>query len=111
MAKKFGQFAYFDPMDAPTSDENIFDGISVYSINIYATPGSQFKIQLNDSDIENNLIYINGTGIFNMTFNDNPITSLTFEESTIKNISSSQYVIIDFVYEGELKKREVNINE
>lgn len=72
------------------SDNQIPNEVIV-SLQIYACPGSRFKINDNDD------IIMNGTGNFNLNCNDFPITSIRIHED---NLIGTIPTIIDYVSWG-----------
>ena len=71
--------------------DNLVAGESIISLNIYACPGSLFKIN------DNSDIIMNGTGNFSLNCEEFPITSLKIHKN---NLIGTIPTIIDYVSEG-----------
>ena len=87
---KIGQL-YYESNPTPEEQDysnNIIAGLAITSLNIYACPGSRFKInEISD-------IIINGTGSFSLNCNDFPITSIKMHKN---NLVNNIPTIIDYV--------------
>lgn len=93
----FTQSSFTPPTFTSGWSENLIAGKKVTELGIYALPGTKFAVNQKGND--ENLI-INGSGIFNLTFGDRPITELYLSEDSYNLCkNSSHFIVIDLIYE------------
>lgn len=109
MNKHVKQFRYYGfndennypiDIDSKLSNGTIFeDYMPICQLGIQTLPGTKFF--LNDPYQQREL-QVNYTGIFELSFNDAKISSLSFKDESLATIDSipGAYLIVDVVYEG-----------
>lgn len=97
MAKKIGQLNVIDTItenDLPDLIPLISNKL-IYSLGIYALPGTQFSINNSDS-----YFTIGGSGIFQIECEEHPIQSLGIKRQSLENTKKANHsIIIDYIYQ------------
>lgn len=107
MANKVIQYRYYGDNDSrnfpiDSTSENYVSGevfaetMPIVQLGIQTIPGAKFKLNTGDP------IVIGSTGIYELDLNNKTeITSLSFDDSTLKFIKSLEaYLIVDVVYDS-----------